>query len=529
MNYDPFALKSNPVNEAVNTYGALQGIRLREQEADARTEERGMRREAHGIQMESANLGLEGQQREAARRQKLDRLKPHYQKIMSGEKYDLGEDAALFQELGLVQEGQREFQLPQDEQGAKKVLAQVNPAVAFMDKGVRLEAYGGMKRLLRDIESFENPEALQAVGIDPTRPFVLDRNNAKNLLDNFSRAFAGSLSKGSPGQKDVHRLFVDPRKNTVVPELRIVNADGSVSYGPLTGERSSKANDPVRELPIVGLKGYLRTMADLGDADAKEELTRQRAIETETGKSRAAADALGLSPAAADELAGSGWTAKEAITLLKKEDEEYGTVIKEGVGKDGKPAAILISKSGKYMGEVPVMADDGKGEAGAGKSDRIELKTGRSVTLEDLRKSYESNYGKKDAQGFVIGFEAGAPSWAEFANSQAVNPVFSAAENPQLRVQAEQMAEAWVNEQAKAWNADSTDFKDYGGNRVQAKAAKAQEFYAQLSGQPQQALAAPAAPAGQYASAEEVRAAYRSGQMSREQAAAILRSDFGMN
>lgn len=109
-------------------------------------------------------------------------------------------------------------------------------------------------------------------------------------------------------------------------------------------------------------------------------------------------------------------------------------------------------------------------------------------------------------------------------------------ESPEWR-QAEQMADDWISGQAGLFRTDATDFKDFEGNREQARQAKTLEIYQQLTGQaPAPAPAAGgAAPASkpsngqpQFQSADEVKAAYQRGDISREQAISILRSQFGM-
>ena len=126
---------------------------------------------------------------------------------------------------------------------------------------------------------------------------------------------------------------------------------------------------------------------------------------------------------------------------------------------------------------------DADGDGGADGVNLITLKTGRTVKLDDLRKSYESTYGKKDAQGFTIGLVEGAPSFAAWANSQAAQPVFTA-DAPQpsadLQAQAERLADEWINEQAGWLSSDEKDFAQYGGNKAQAKVAKTAEFLQQL-------------------------------------------------
>jgi hypothetical protein len=49
-------------------------------------------------------------------------------------------------------------------------------------------------------------------------------------------------------------------------------------------------------------------------------------------------------------------------------------------------------------------------------------------------------------------------------------------------MRAEQMADEWIGNQAGWLSGDATDFKDFGGNRTDARAAKVNEFYGQITG-----------------------------------------------
>lgn len=55
-------------------------------------------------------------------------------------------------------------------------------------------------------------------------------------------------------------------------------------------------------------------------------------------------------------------------------------------------------------------------------------------------------------------------------------------DSPEYR-EAQRQADAWVDEQADAFGFDSDDFKQYGGNREEARTAKTLELYRQITGQ----------------------------------------------
>ncbi len=103
--------------------------------------------------------------------------------------------------------------------------------------------------------------------------------------------------------------------------------------------------------------------------------------------------------------------------------------------------------------------------------------------------------------------------------------------NSDAYLAAEEAADKWIKEQASWFKTDSTDFKDFGGNREQARQAKIREFY-QGSGTLQGEPAAPAeaattASSGEYSTAEDVGEAYKNGKISKTEAARILREQFG--
>jgi hypothetical protein len=174
--------------------------------------------------------------------------------------------------------------------------------------------------------------------------------------------------------------------------------------------------------------------------------------------------------------------AKSAAELAKEQRGNAFTMQKLGVENDNANAKLTREYGLKEGLERAKNAAGGSN----GKTDMIQLKTGRTATLNDLRQSYIANYGKTDPMGNLLGTVDGAPTYEAWVNGQAVQPVFTAQEDSAtdgpLYAKAEAMAEKWVKEQAGTLSRDSSDFKQYGGNRQQALAAKTQEFYAMLKG-----------------------------------------------
>jgi len=125
----------------------------------------------------------------------------------------------------------------------------------------------------------------------------------------------------------------------------------------------------------------------------------------------------------------------------------------------------------------------GSGSGGTGKTDLIRLRHGRMATLDDLRKSYIASYGQTDALGNLMKTVDGAPSFEDWVNNQAAEPVFHVEEKLPVDVsdpnylEARRLAEEWANKKAGWLSSDSSDFSIYGGSRTRAIAAKTMEFY----------------------------------------------------
>jgi len=92
-------------------------------------------------------------------------------------------------------------------------------------------------------------------------------------------------------------------------------------------------------------------------------------------------------------------------------------------------------------------------------------------------------------------------------------------------------AEKWADDQAGWLSKDESDFAQWGGNRTQAIQAKALEFYNQRTGRKQGGASEGGADKAsatdkKFDTAEAVGEAYRSGQLTREDAERILREQF---
>lgn len=281
----------------------------------------------------------------------------------------------------------------------------------------------------------------------------------------INRVFPDLINVGGPpgAQKEwVGGALVPPGKDGspagVIPHLKVTPSEGESYVAPMTGPNRDHTDKDVTVIPFREL------FSTLG--------TRQQALQVLRNRLRskqAYYDPEGY------------W--KNKRTLAAEERKNKIAMEKENRDHDFDLKKLDREYSLKRGLEV-AKAKNG----GSGKSDLIQLKTGRTATLNDLRQSYIATYGKADSMGNFIGTADGAPNYEEWVNGQAVQPVFTVQESPAvdmddpLYLEAQKRAERWVNDQAGYLSSDESDFAAYGGNRQQAIAEKTLEFYNMLKG-----------------------------------------------
>jgi hypothetical protein len=270
-----------------------------------------------------------------------------------------------------------------------------------------------------------------------------------------NRVFADMVNVGGPegSTKEVVGASVTPDGSGFIPRLKVTTADGKSYPSPATLPNRDHTDKDVMVIPfrqffdeMGSRKQYLQNLLKnkAAQLDPKGYLENKRAVAAEERKNQLALDK----------------EERDHAFELKKLDKEYGL-------KRGLEAAK--EKSGA-----------------SGKSDLIQLRTGRTTTLDDLRKSYIATYGKADPMGNLIGTVDGAPTYEAWVNGQAVQPVFTAQEKPAVDMndpvylEAQKRAEKWAVDQAGYLSSDKSDFSAYGGNRQQAIAEKTLEFYDML-------------------------------------------------
>ncbi len=310
----------------------------------------------------------------------------------------------------------------------------------------------GLKQKLADLYDPELVDKRLAATKDMLYQLKTGEFDHDTLLESANIAFAPELNaRGQKyGAKQVRfsRRLPSPQGDGFVAELDITKDDGSTYRAPATanGGTAEDGDHEVKIYKMAEVAPYL--IGQLQSLQGAEAYLKSR------GK-------------------------------IKEKKRKVMTV-----GSDKAGRHLVYEDNGEEVRNVhgPI-ADDGSGSSN-GKTERIKLKTGRVVALDDLRKSYIASYGKYDALGNLDGTVKGAPNYNAWVNEQAAEPVFwqepqdegGVDPNDPAYMEAKKQAEAWVNSQAGLLSTDGSDFAKYGGNREQALMEKTQEFYQLLKG-----------------------------------------------
>lgn len=300
----------------------------------------------------------------------------------------------------------------------------------------------------------------------------------------FNRAFSDMVNVGGPegSNKELVGATIAPGGAGFIPHIKVTTADGQSYQAPATLPNRDHTDKDLMVIPFKQFFGEMGSrkqriqdllQAKLAQLDPKGYLDNKRAVAAEQRK----------------------YQREDAVS-----DRDYRRELeKEKTRRD-----FELAKQGReYSLRRGLEAAKARmpGGSASGKTDLIQLRTGRNATLDDLRKSYIATYGKADPMGNLIGTVAGAPNYEAWVNAQATVPVFSVQEQTgidtgsELYAKAEKMAKRWVDSQAGWASTDGSDFKQYGGNRQQALTEKTAEFYQMLKGENGQKPAGGAHPA----------------------------------
>ena len=278
-----------------------------------------------------------------------------------------------------------------------------------------------------------------------------------------NRVFADMVKVGGPegSTKEMVGASITPDGSGFIPHLKVTTAEGKSYTAPATLPNRDHTDTEAMVIPFRQFFGEMGSrkqriqdllQAKLAQLDPKGYLDNKRAV------------------AAEDRQHGRD---------LDKEDRQRRYELEKEAREHDFELKKMSREYDLRRGLEAVKVHSG----GSGKSDLIHLRTGRTTTLDDLRKSYIATYGKADSMGNLIGTVDGAPTYEAWVNGQAVQPVFTAQEKPAVDMddpvylEAQKRAEKWARGQAGYLSSDKSDFAAYGGNRQQAIAEKTLEFY----------------------------------------------------
>jgi hypothetical protein len=298
----------------------------------------------------------------------------------------------------------------------------------------------------------------------------------------FNSVFSDMINVGGPdgATKTIVGGAMTPDGKGFIPHLRVTTPDGKSYEAPATLPNRDATDTDVMVVP------FSQFFASMGE--------RKQTLAGMLKAKRAQLDPQGYFSARDSAAAEQRKYQREDLV-----DERKATRDREA--EERKNAFELQKQNREYSLRHGLEAAKHRrgGSSGTGKTDLIQLRTGRTATLDDLRKSYVANYGKVDANGNLIGLADGSPSYEEWVNKQAAEPVFLVEEKPeavdpssQRYLDAKRKADQWVNSKAGLLSSDKTDFADYGGDRERARRAKFEEFYREPGDHPSgQGLAPP--------------------------------------
>lgn len=389
--YDPFPLKSNPINEAIRTKGALEGMRIRKQDAEGRQQARAQDAKLRNMQIDQA-------ERQQQRTDDLDTLRTYRQDVAAllqsgGGSLKLRDPshASIFERYGLPTDGDA-VEISGDEQSMFKALGAVSPTYGGLESQQVKEVAGAFRDLDFILQKAQSdPEAAAQLGIRPGKDgrVAITRESAPEVFASLETALGRQVRKGDGGDKALYGAYFDPETDRVAFEVEVTGKDGKRYTAPITVNRGTGDDDPVRLIPRQGFAGYVRanadlgrvltqTMAELGDATAASDLERMRQQQSNERLGEALGEIAGFSDKEAGSLrkaVAAGADAKataEMILKARPQEKEIEIAWRDDVkGKDGKPYQVAYDKnSGKELARVEQWVKGegaGSGSGGGGK------------------------------------------------------------------------------------------------------------------------------------------------------------------
>jgi hypothetical protein len=326
------SMYSDPIASAIKTFSTLDDIM-------GRHEDRATRRELMAENLADRRLQAE-RQKDADAWQK--KVQADTEKGW-GKRDEVAFDTRMAQRLASASEKLRSNKdLDEDEEMA--YLAASNHALNWKDLSTdQLDGVHKSIRSLRDGLTKIGPALQQA--IQSGKGGTISREQAPELFDAFDAVYGDQINKGTdrtgkPAQeKKIDKIFIDPKDQTLVAQLRVKDADGKEYYAPMTADRGNDPNAAVLKLPIPLFIADMQAKINFADGldllrmkYGDKELTKKREEARETMKQSeayragelAVMDALGKNrTAGVNELRAAGSKA------LRDKAKELGIAVPE--------------------------------------------------------------------------------------------------------------------------------------------------------------------------------------------------------
>lgn len=229
----------------------------------------------------------------------------------------------------------------------------------------------------------------------------------------FNSVFSDMINVGGPdgATKTIVGAAMTPDGKGFIPHLRVTTPDGKSYEAPATLPNRDATDTDVMVVP------FSQFFANMGE--------RKQTLAGMLKAKRAQLDPQGY------------FSARDAAAAEQRKYQREDLVDERKAKRDReaeerKNAFELQKQNREYSLRHGLEAAKQRmgGGSGSGKTDLIRLRTGRTATLDDLRKSYVANYGQTDPMGNLLKITDGAPSYEDWVNSQALQPVFHKDQKP---------------------------------------------------------------------------------------------------
>lgn len=377
--------------------------------------------------------------------------------------------------------------------------------------------------------------------------------NSEEALYSLNHMFGSRINRGEGGKKRIAGIYPGKsRPDAVAIDLEVEGEDGSKRNAPMTRNRGIEGDDEVLETPVEELVNQVQGYRLLRNAfrTPEAQATASKVLAALTGKSPERSTAY----TKRQEMLGLGVGPDEATKNaygLKAEDERYGEPFQHPQlgwvqpGPDGKLQQLDSADTGD--GDWRKLNDGSlfnrrTGETMAAGGEAPNDGTGGldSSVMSQIQQTARNFHGSFNPDGSFMGIPAGAREKYTMAMERAQEliakgnmSVFEATNLANLSVSeklsesdARRLAEQEAEQEVTGWfKGDEKDaFVKRRTQELLDESKSAQQRYEQIVGGNTQ-KASPANPAEpDMQQANQIKADYKAGKISREQAASKLRS-----